>query len=194
MLLAKVKLQEGGKSTDGVYALAWTPGQYRRVFRFPNYVETDVVAQDTIYRQRSTEALPLLIWELDRLVGIGESLRPQLASKLSLLPDRADRACVRSQRELSESKICVNSATGELQSIEEGIDVANPGLLRERFEFSDYQPIGTKKFPRKLTFAAGAPRQSTSRSKSCSRSTRFPPMSLSLLRAWSASTIAITHK
>jgi hypothetical protein len=152
MLLAKVQLQDGGKSTEGVYALAWAPGRYRRVFRFPNYAETDIVGDDTIYRQRSTEAPPLLVWELDRLVDISESLQPHLASKLSLLADHADRTCVRSQLELSESKICVDLASGELQSIEDGINVVNPGLLRERFEFSDYQPFGTKKFPRKLTF------------------------------------------
>jgi hypothetical protein len=152
MLLAKVHLQGEGKSTDGLYALAWAPGRFRRVFRFPNYAETDVMIDSTIYRQRSTEALPLLIWELQQLLDIGNSLRHDPKSRLHLLGNSADRTCVNRQTELFESRICVNSATGELRSIDQGTNTYDLSSLREHFEFSDYEPFAKIVFPRKLTF------------------------------------------
>lgn len=152
MLLAKVHLQGGGKSTDGLYALAWAPGRFRRVFRFPNYTETDVMIDSTIYRQRSVEALPLLIWELDKLLDIGNALRQDPKTKVHLLENSTDRTCVSRQSELFESRICVNSATGELRSIDEGTNTYDLGSLREHFEFSDYEPFAKIVFPRKLTF------------------------------------------
>lgn len=86
MLLANVHLHDGKKSVDGVCAIAWAPGRFRRVFRFPNFSETDVMVDGAIYRQRTTNALPLMIYELDNLTDSLSTINVAPDNQLNLRP------------------------------------------------------------------------------------------------------------
>lgn len=157
LMLAKVVLHEGNKSVEGVFAMTWAaPGQYRRVFRFPNFTTTEVAAGGLIYRQGSTDALPLMIWELDQLLAVAAAYRPIPESKVTRVLSESSagtkRACVLTQAFLTNSKLCVDAATGEPLSIDRGTYLAGVESMHERSEFSEYQPLEGRMFPRKLTF------------------------------------------
>src|SRR5437588_1586732 len=144
LLLADVMLREGDKSTSGVFAMAWAaPGQYRRVFRFPNFTATEVVTDDTIYRQRNTDALPLMVWELDELLLPASRYRLNPQARVTRM--RTERSgtveltCVLTQAPWTESKICVNSATGEPFSLDRGVDAYRMEYLREHFDIAYFQ-------------------------------------------------------
>ena len=153
MLLAKVRLQDGNKSVDGLYAIAWTPERFRRVFRFPNFTETDVMVEGSIYRQRSTNAMPLLIYELDGLIDFISAIKPDPEARSRKIDKTtANLKCVSLLRDITEKKICLASDTSLPMSIDRNQDAVGLEALRERFEFADYQPFGTKQFPRTLNF------------------------------------------
>jgi hypothetical protein len=163
LLLANVTLREGSKSVQGAFAMAWAaPGRYRRVFRFPGFTATEVVTEGAIYHQRSTEAMPLMIWELDQLLAFTSNYR--LGSEWKVLGVQSEQSggtelnCVRAQTGLADSKICVNATTGEPFSIDTGPDAFRMERMREHSgvnehsEFADYKPFGGRTFPRNLTF------------------------------------------
>jgi hypothetical protein len=156
-LLANVALREGKKSTEGVWAIAWaSPGQYRSVLRFPGFTATEVVTEGAIYRQRNTESLPLMIWELQQLVRVSSAYRLGSRAKVHGIatehPKGHDLTCVLTQTDLTDSRICVDNSTGNPFSIDRGTDVSRLENAREHSEFTDYQPFGEHSFPHKLTF------------------------------------------
>ena len=168
LMLANVVLHEGNKSVEGVFAMTWAaPGQYRRVYRFSTFTSTEVVTQGAIYRERSTKALPLAIWELDQLLALASNYRPSPGLKVSHIQGArsgdTELTCVMVQSSVTNassvtrsssvttSNLCVNAVTGYPFSIDQGSDVRDLDR-HERFEFSDYQPFEGRTFPRKLTF------------------------------------------
>lgn len=166
MLLAKVQLHDGNKSVEGVYAIAWAPGRFRRVFRFPSFSETDVMVDGAIYRQRTTNALPLMIYELNNLIDSLSAINPDSKTKLRKVEKTGpDLLCVYLERELTKTKTCVNSETSLPISIDNSeaslpifvdktLDASGLEQLQEHYEFTDYQGFGTKQFPRMLNFRA----------------------------------------
>jgi len=163
LLLANVTLREGNKSVEGVFAMTWAaPGHYRRVFHFPGFTATEVATEGAIYRQRSTEALPLMIWELNQLLALGSNYR--LGPEWKVLRIQTEQSgqteltCVLAKTGLADSKSCVNAATGEPFSIDAGPDAYHMerprerSTVTERSEFTDYQPFEGRSFPRTLTF------------------------------------------
>jgi hypothetical protein len=157
LLLAKVRLEQEDKSVEGLYAIAWAGSdRFRNVIRFPNFTEIEVVTSDTRYRQRSTEAMPILIWELQRLMNsfVRFQLDPQ--DKITSIKTRRtaglDLTCVQVQGPVENTKLCLNSVTNELQTIDKGMSLYSLESFREHYEFSDYRLFASKKFPRQLSF------------------------------------------
>lgn len=155
VLIAKVHLQEGKKSVEGMYAISWAaPERFRRVLRFPNFSETDVAQGDKLYRQRSTQGLPLLIWQLNRMMDsvIHYELDPKTKVKRiqSEQVNGVDETCVVLERADLNSKVCLNSTTNEPLTIDAKLEDAEP--FREHYELSDYEPFEARRFPRKLYF------------------------------------------
>jgi hypothetical protein len=69
ILKASVRLIDGEKSIDGVYAMSWAaPDRFRRVMGFHNYAQTDVARGENYYTKRSTDGVPLLVWRLGELM------------------------------------------------------------------------------------------------------------------------------
>jgi hypothetical protein len=59
---------------------------------------------------------------------------------------------VLAQNDFTDSKICVNTATGEPFSVDRGVDAYRTESMCECSMFADYQPFEGRSFPRKLTF------------------------------------------
>ena len=166
MLLAHVHLQQGKKSVDGIYAMAWAaPSRYRRVMKFPEFTETEVVDGNKIFRKRNTKAVPLLVWQLDETMQVFQNLKhydPAVktsdGSNLKIRKVTHERingtsgTCEIVDQGTSLSKLCVDAATNEPLTLEMGFTVRELSTDWERYEFSDYQPFQGKFFPRKLTY------------------------------------------
>lgn len=173
MLQAEVHLQDGDKGTDGIYAMAWSPSSFRRVFRFPNYVETDVMTNNTIYRQRTTKAMPFLIWELDRLLGFVDIIRQKPSTKPQFTGSSAGSRCIMFPVQLSNWRICTDRSSGDINSMEQ-YDEIHLLDLHEHFELSDYEQFQNITFPRKLTFSGWDNRRIEVKVKKLLKVTNFP--------------------
>jgi hypothetical protein len=162
LLKAKVRLTEGGKSADGVFAMAWAaPDRFRRVVGFPDYKETDVARGDNYYSKRTTDGVPLMIWKLGELMdslGTRERMPAGEKAKRSVTQTVGGKeaTCVSIGPGKGDLKICVNAASGEVISIEKGLD--GPPEREERLEYSNYQEIGAKKYPRHFVYSGWSKR------------------------------------
>jgi len=155
VLIAKVHLQEGRKSVEGIYAVSWAaPDRFRRVLRFPNFSSTDLAQGDKLYRQRSTEGLPLLIWQLDKMMDLVIHYELDPKTKVKRIQreqvNGVDETCVVLERVDLSSKVCLDSATNEPLSIDEKLEDAEP--FHEHYELRDYGPFESRRFPRKISF------------------------------------------
>jgi hypothetical protein len=165
LLKAKVRLTEGGKSADGVFAMAWAaPDRFRRVVGFPDYKETDVARGENYYSKRTTDGVPLMIWKLGELMdSLGARERMPAGEKVKRAVTQTvggkEATCVSVGPGKGDLRICVNAATSEVISIEKGLD--GPPEREERLEYSDYQEIGAKKYPRHFVYSAWSKRSIT---------------------------------
>ena len=157
LLKAEVRLTEGAKSVDGVFAVSWAaPDRFRRVIGFPDYKETDVARGENYYSKRNTEGIPLMIWQLGGLMDSLE-LRKELpaGSKVRRVENESvagkEATCIWTGPGKGDFKICVYAATYELASIDAGLD--GPPQTQRRYEYGDYQEFGAKKYPRRLAFS-----------------------------------------
>jgi hypothetical protein len=151
LLKARVRLTEGAKSVDGVFAMSWAaPDRFRRVIGFPDYKETDIARGENYYSKRNTEGIPLMIWQLGGLMDSLE-LRKALQSGAKIKRVENDSVggkaatCIWIGRGKGDSKICVDAATGEIDLMETGLD--GPAQTQMRYEFGDYRAFGVKKIP-----------------------------------------------
>jgi len=157
VLKARARLTEGAKSTDGVFAMAWAaPDRYRRVIGFPDYKETDVARGENYYSKRPTDGIPLMIWHLGDLMDSLDRRRKMPAGlKIRRVENESfagkEAACIWLGPGKGDLKICVDVATHEVASIETGLD--GPVQSQQRFEYSDYQDFGAKKYPRRFAFS-----------------------------------------
>lgn len=179
LLLAKVRLEQDNKLVEGLYAMAWAgPDRFKSAVRFPNFNETEVVADDTLYRKRSSEAVPLLIWELHHLMNTWVQLQIDPKIKIKSIDTHheagVDLTCLLLEGQIQNSKLCLNSATHELQTIDKGMTPYGLTAIREHYEFSDYQPFEGKTFPRRLSFRGWEQRTVEVRIDKLIRADSFP--------------------
>jgi hypothetical protein len=157
IMKATVRLIDGEKSTRGVYAMSWAaPDRYRCVMGFRDYTQTDVVRGENYYSKRNTDGVPLLVWRLGELMDSfavwGKTLPAVKVKRVEAqsVEGRAE-TCVLASEETGDSRICLNAETNEVMSIETALD--EPAQFRQQFEYSDYQPFGTKKYPRRFAYS-----------------------------------------
>ncbi len=154
LLKARVRLTESTKSVDGVFAMSWAaPGRYRRVIGFPDYKETDVARGDNYYSKRTTDGIPLMIWQLGKLMDSLELRKTEQAGwKIKRVENESvggkAAACIWIGPGKGDSKICVDAATHEIVLMETGLDGA--AQTQMRYEYGDFQEFGAKKYPRRL--------------------------------------------
>lgn len=69
---ATVRSDNYGKPLDGSYLLLWnSPEQWREEINFPGYSETRVGVKGTVFMKRTTDVMPLSIYQLQSLFGYG---------------------------------------------------------------------------------------------------------------------------
>jgi TonB family protein len=155
---AAVQIDNAGKQLDGSYRLLWNgPEQWREEITFPGYTELQVGGKGIVWIQRSTDFVPLRIYQLHAALGFGSvagedaghsgsfvqlGLTPN--DKIKKLHSRKEHGekltCVETENELkSSSEICVNESTGTL-------------FRGSSYADGDFQTVGAKVFPRFLGF------------------------------------------
>ena len=155
LLKARVRLSEGPKSVDGVFAMSWAaPDRYRRVIGFPDYQETDVARGENYYSKRNTDGVPLMVWQLGKLMDSLELRKTEQPGwKIKRVENESvggkAAACMWMGPGKGDVKICVDAATHEIASMETGLDGAVQ--TQTRYEYADYQQFGVKKYPRRVT-------------------------------------------
>ena len=158
VIKANVQIEKKGKSVDGTYQLMWNgPDQWREEIIFPGYGEVQVGGKGTVWVQRSTDFIPLRIYNIHEALGFGSgvagsgALHSGSLVRLGLTPDmnvkkthgRTDHGealtCTQIEdEEKFSAEICVCNRTG--------IVVRGSTYLDK-----DLQPAGTKVFPRSLS-------------------------------------------
>ena len=153
---ASVQIDIQGKPLEGSYELLWNgPAQWREEISLPGYTEIQVGGKETLWIQRSTDFIPLRIYQLHLALGFSSNAEPGLTwsfTQLGLGPrdtvkntrsrkeHGAKVTCVEIENELKrESEMCVSDSTGTL-------------VRSSSYEDRDFQPVGGKVFPRLLSF------------------------------------------
>lgn len=156
---ANIQIELKGKRVDGTYRLLWNgEDQWREEIVFPEYAEIQVGGKGILWVKRSTDYIPLRIYNIHEALGFGSGAAgsgPMHAGslvRLSLSPDVKIKKTYRrtshgepltctqieDERKFS-SEICVSNRSGTL--------VRGPTYLDK-----DLQQTGTKVFPRSLSF------------------------------------------
>jgi hypothetical protein len=156
ILKATVRLVDGEKSIDGVYAMSWAaPDRFRRVMGFHNYAQTDVARGENYYTKRTTDGVPLLVWRLGELMDSFAVRRKTLPAAVKRMESQSvegrNATCVSVSELTEDSRICVDADTSEVMSIDEGMD--DSPAYRQKFEYSEYQTFGTKNYPRRFKYS-----------------------------------------
>src|SRR5215469_12629809 len=155
---AALQIDNAGKPLNGTYRLLWNgPKQWREEITFPGYSELQVGGKGIVWVQRSTDFVPLRVYQLHMALGFGSmagvdsghygsfvqlGLTPN--DKIKKVHPRKERGekltCVETENEQKySSEICVNDTTGTL-------------FRGSSYNDGDFQAIGEKVFPRFLSF------------------------------------------
>jgi len=159
VMKANVQIEQREKPIDGTYQLMWNgPEQWREEIVFPGYSEIQVGGKGTIWLQRSTDFMPLRIYNLHEALGFGSgvagagALHSGSLVRLGVTPEekvgkthgRKNHGDALTCTEIEDeekfsAEICVSDRTGTLVRGSTYLD-------------KDLQPAGTKVFPRSLAF------------------------------------------
>ncbi len=149
-----------GQESDGLFVVFWAPGKrWRTEAMFPGYTETSGRDGSTLWSKKSYEYEPYPVSLLWQEISFGDTLRSFIAKpranasetekprrKPTQLPlDKpkprkgTDNECVRAA---GFYQFCFDPSTRLVQTF------GQAGPLR--FEYGDYQPFGSKLFPRTM--------------------------------------------
>lgn len=149
---ATVHIDNGGKPLQGSYRLLWNgPEQWREELRFPGFDEARVGRNGEVYLSRSTNFLPLRIYQLHSALGYGAEswssffqVAPRPTDTIDKIRDRKDHGLRIKCAEILNAKkqhreVCVNE---------------DEGIIFRRRPFVDSGLIhaGTKVFPQSMTY------------------------------------------
>jgi hypothetical protein len=156
LMRADIQIEENGKLVDGTYELLWNgPDQWREGIRVPGYTEVQIGDKGTVRVKRSTDFIPVPIYNLHQALGFGSTTgAPQSMSLVqpALGPkDTIKKENVR--KDHGEKLTCFEIDHGNNLSSDVCVNDASGTLVRSS-QFSDdgFQPVGTKTFPRGITF------------------------------------------
>jgi hypothetical protein len=155
VLAAKVHIEDHGKGVDGLYATSWAePTKFRRSVSFPTFTETDVAIREYVFKRRNTEAVPLLVWQVNRMMDsffIHQFHPSSKIMKIFAQPENgAESKCIEFKEGDVRSTICLREDTSDPVSVD--IDSGQSPVYREHYQFDDYQPFEGKRFPRSIRF------------------------------------------
>ena len=154
---ANVQIDNQGKRLDGRYQLLWNgPDQWREEISFPGYSELQVGGKGTVWIQRNPSFFPLRIWNLHAALGFGSGVGADvgIASfvQSGLIPNDTIKK-VHSRKEHVDKLTCFEIEDERKVGFDICISDATEVIVRNSsYNDRDFQPVGTKLFPRFLSF------------------------------------------
>lgn len=154
---ATIRLENFGKTIEGAYSFFWNgPGAWREEIALPGYSEIQVGGKGVVFLKRTTDFLPLRIDQLHATLGYGTGGSPRSTfvrmgptpnETIRKTRDRDEKgrklSCTEIEAVLdglkSPREVCVDTSTGTL-------------IRRGMFLDGDPMPVGTKMFPRFLSY------------------------------------------
>lgn len=157
---AEVQIEEQGKLLNGTYELLWNgPDQWREGIRVPGFSEVQTGGNGTIWLQRSTDFIPVAIYNLHRALGFGSTAgSPQSMSLVRLALTPKDTIKKAYQRKEHGDKLTCFEIENELKhSSETCVNDTSETIARSSSLFADsnVQPVGERVFPRVLVLHHG---------------------------------------
>lgn len=165
LLVAKTSWVQGGKTTNGQFALAWqAPDRYRRETMFPGFIEVDVIASDALYRTRNLGYIPLAMIRPAELLQVPSTFTnwPKSEMKMETGPPPKELAgashflCISAVTEFYRASVrhvgCFDNATGT--PLIEQQQLSSGGT--ETLIYADYASVNGKEFPRTIKYEDSA--------------------------------------
>ncbi|HLV88153.1 MAG TPA: energy transducer TonB [Candidatus Sulfotelmatobacter sp.] len=155
---ASVQIDVQDKLRDGTYQMFWNgPDQWREEISFQGYSEVQLGGKGNVWIQRSTDFLPLRIYQLHEALGFGSGAagpNPAFSLvRLGLTPKDTIKK-TRSRKEHGEKLTCIEIEHETKYSSSVCISDSTGALVRDSASYSDsdFQPVDGKIFPRSLSF------------------------------------------
>src|ERR1700722_8019766 len=159
VMKATVHIENQGKSIDGIYQFLWNgPEQWREEIFVPGYQEIKIGGKGTISSQRRTDHLPLRIYNLHEALGFGsEGTGARTLNSSSLVQlDLRDSDTIKKagERKVHGDHLACWEIVDTFQTATEVCISGTQGTLVRGSVFVDknFQPVGSKIFPRSLSF------------------------------------------
>ena len=146
-MTARVRIDNEGKPLEGTYSLLRNGlEQWREEITFPGYSEVRVGTNGVIYLKRSSDFEPYRVSQLRGTLGLGARLHP------GAYPGEAIKK-IREEKIGGEKADCIEFASEQGHKRDVCVDEATGMLKRDKQGFvdSDFQPVGTKLFPRSMS-------------------------------------------
>ncbi len=153
-MAASVRIDNKGSALEGSYLLLWNgPEQWREEIRFPGYSEVQVGGKGIVFIQRTTDFIPLAIYQLHSALGYGSGILPPGSfSHLIRGPDETVKK-IHSRKINAVKADCVEVAGPENHTREICVDIATGALVRQNpFVDREVTPVSTKLFPHFLSY------------------------------------------
>lgn len=135
-----------GKFADGQLLRIWTSSDWwHEEQTMPGYQSVEVSDGKQIWSAGNLRYVPYPIFLIRRAIELPQALRTASVRPLSAPAPSADGAyeCVRTEDEDERYEYCFETQNGNLARLFDG-------RWNVSYEYSDYQPFGTKRFPRKI--------------------------------------------
>jgi hypothetical protein len=154
VLNATIHYQIGTQPAEGQAQIIWmAPDHYRAIYTVSDYSDEEIVQDGKQYLARTHDDLPLVIYELHTMI----------ADAMNPFPDQKDEIKkVEAAPAGSAPWTCVTFKSGKEDCLDTEGDVVtktfkwpNQPALNSRYEFSNFAPLGTKRFPQKLLLVGG---------------------------------------
>ena len=165
LLVADVHFKFEKQTVDGKYGLSWaSPDMYHEVVVFPGFRQDVVVSHDKIYRKRTSDFLPLPVYEWESLMTAPLLWVPPKGARQAItsLPEewkgQTGIDCIQSSIERVMDMRAPNSTykrtacfqTAQGYAVSDDIDDHGQ---RGSYRFSNYVPLGGQVFPEEITYA-----------------------------------------
>jgi TonB family protein len=154
---ANIRLENIGKMLEGSYSFLWNgPEDWREEINLPGYSEIQVGGKGVVFLKRTTEFLPLRIDQLHSTLGYGTggSIRSTFVNMEPAPNETVKKVQDRNEKGRKLSCVEMESVVEGLKSPREVCVDASKGTLVRRVQFldGDPMPVGTKMFPRFLSY------------------------------------------
>jgi len=154
---AALQVENVGKKLNGTYHLRWNgPDQWKEEITFPGYTEVQVGGKGTVSTLRTTDFVPLRVFQVHAALGFGPMVTADAGRTGSLVafhlaPADAIKK-VHSRKENGDKLTCAQIESEEGHSWDVCIDETTGTLFRgDLHQDRDFQTVAGKVFPRSMT-------------------------------------------